>query len=74
MQISRPTGGLNDNAQFLNPTTIYTTEEPVLYGTLSAGTPVYADELMAKPRPKLSDDKDRMVRGYPFGEQTTINI
>ena len=49
VQIPRPTGGLNDNARFLNPTVIYTTGEPVLYGTLSAGTPVYADELMAEP-------------------------
>ena len=49
VQILRPTGGLNDNARFLNPTVIYTTGEPVLYGTLSAGTPVYADELMAEP-------------------------
>ena len=49
VQIPRPTGGLNDSARFLNPTTIYTTGEPVLYGTLSAGTPVYADELMAEP-------------------------
>ena len=74
MQIPRPTGGLNNSAQFLNPTTIYTTGEPVLYGTLSAGTPVYADELMAEPRPELSDEEDRAIGGYPFGEQTALNI
>ena len=49
VQIPHPTGGLNDGARFLNPTTIYTTGEPVLYSTLSAGTPVYADELMVEP-------------------------
>ena len=74
VQTPHPTGGLNDNARFLNPTTIYTTREPVLYGTLSSNTPVYADELMAEPQPELSDDEDRMVRGYPFGEQMAINI
>ena len=74
VQIPRPTGGLNDSARFLNPTTIYTTGEPVLYGTLSAGTPVYADELMAELRPELSDEEDRAIGGYPFGEQTALNI
>ena len=66
VQIPRPVGGLNDSAQFLNPTTIYTTGEPVLYGTLSASTPVYADELMAEPQPNLSNDEDRIIGGYPL--------